>query len=80
EYCASGDPNGLEPVMPTIAPLRGEDGQFLPYVASNDITVFTILDTGTGRATSYRFNVYEPDSGVVEFDGFHLLNVKKEMQ
>lgn len=72
EYCASGDPNGLEPVMPTIAPLRGEDGQFLPYVASNNITVFTILDTGNGRVTSYRFNLYEPDSEVVEFDAFHL--------
>lgn len=56
EYAATGDPNGLKPVMPTLAPLLGDDDQSLPYVASNDVTVFSILDTGTGTVSSYRFD------------------------
>jgi hypothetical protein len=72
EYVATGDPNGLEPVIPTIAPLMGEDGQPLPYVASNDITVFSILDTETGTVGSYRFDTRSPASEVVKFDEFQL--------
>lgn len=56
EYATTGDPNGLKPVMPTLAPLLGDDDQSLPYVASNDVTVFSILDTGTGTVSSYRFD------------------------
>jgi len=72
EYAATGDPNGLEPVMPTLAPLLGEDNQPLPYVASNDITAFSILDTGTGIVSSYRFDTRSPESEVVKFDEFRL--------
>jgi len=72
KYAATGDPYGLEPVMPTIAPLLGEDGQPIPYVASNDITVFSIFDTETGLVSSYRFDTREPDSEVVKFDEFKL--------
>jgi hypothetical protein len=72
EYAATGDPNGLEPVMPTLAPLLGEDNQPLPYVASNDITVFSILDTATGKVSSYRFDTRSPESNVVKFDEFKL--------
>ncbi|HEY9876267.1 MAG TPA: metallophosphoesterase, partial [Candidatus Obscuribacterales bacterium] len=71
EYVETGDPNGLEPVLPTIAPLIDEDGKPLPYVASNDITVFSILDTGTGTVSSYRFDTAEA-SEVVKFDEFKL--------
>ncbi|MGB7445387.1 MAG: metallophosphoesterase family protein [Coleofasciculaceae cyanobacterium] len=71
-YAATGDPNRLEPVMPTIAPLMGEDNQPLPYVASNDITVFSILDTANGTISSYRFDTRQPDSEVVKFDEFRL--------
>jgi hypothetical protein len=71
EYVETGDPNGLEPVLPTIAPLIDEDGKPLPYVASNDITVFSILDTGTGTVSSYRFDTAE-GSEVVKFDEFKL--------
>lgn len=73
EYAATGDPNGLEPVMPAIAPLTGEDGQPQPYIASNDITVFSIFDTQTGTISSYRFDTREPDSEVVKFDEFQLV-------
>lgn len=66
----SGDPNGLEPIVPTIAPLLGEDGKPMPYIASNDITVFSIFDTATGTVSSYRFDTRKPDSEVIKFDEF----------
>lgn len=69
---ALGNPNGLEPIVPTIAPLLDTDGQPMPYIASNDITVFSIFDTGTGTVSSYRFDTREPESAVVKFDQFHL--------
>ena len=80
EYAATGDPNGLEPVIPTLAPLLGDDNQPLPYIASNDITVFSILDTGTGTVSSYRFDTRQgklshqdsPISEVEKFDKFRL--------
>ncbi|MDZ8050160.1 MAG: metallophosphoesterase [Aulosira sp. ZfuVER01] len=72
EYVVLGDPNGLEPVVPTIAPLLREDGQPMPYIASNDITVFSIFDTETGKVSSYRFDTRKPDSEVVKFDEFKL--------
>lgn len=70
-YPVTGDPNGLEAIVPTIAPLMGEDGKPLPYVASNEITAFSILDTGTGTVSSYRFDTVE-ESEVVKFDEFRL--------
>ncbi|MBK1986012.1 fibronectin type III domain-containing protein [Sphaerospermopsis aphanizomenoides BCCUSP55] len=72
DYTAIGDPNGLEPVIPTISPLLGEDGQPMPYIASNEITVFSIFDTGIGTISSYRFDTRKPDSEVVKFDEFKL--------
>jgi len=72
DYAAVGDPNGLEPVMPAIAPLSGDDGKPLPYIASNDITAFSIFDTGTGTISSYYFDTRKPESAVVKFDAFQL--------
>ena len=71
EYTPTGDPNGLEPIVPTIAPLA-QDEQELPYIANNNITVFTILDTGAGTISSYRFDTRYPDSEVIKFDEFPL--------
>lgn len=71
-YAAVGDPNGLEPVVPTIAPLTNEQGKPLPYIASNDITAFSILDTAAGTVASYYFDTRKPDSAVVKFDEFSL--------
>ena len=74
-YQATGDPNGLPPQAPNIAPLE-EDGQIRPYIASNDITVFSILETnsetGVGTISSYYFDTRQPDSDVVKFDEFQL--------
>ena len=72
KYAAIGDPNGLEPVMPEFAPLIDDQGQPQPYVASNDITVFSILDAGSGVVSSYRFDTRKPDSSVIKFDEFKL--------
>ncbi|MEH2183373.1 metallophosphoesterase [Nostoc sp.] len=72
DYVKLGDPNGLEPIVPTIAPLLGENGKPMPYIASNDITVFSIFDTGAGTISSYRFDTRKPDSEVLKFDEFKL--------
>ncbi|QLE56068.1 fibronectin type III domain-containing protein [Nostoc sp. TCL26-01] len=72
DYTALGDPNGLEPVLPNINALLGKDNQSLPYIASNDITVFSIFDTATGIVSSYRFDTRKPDSQVIKFDEFAL--------
>ena len=72
DYIASGNPNGLPPITPTISPLLGEDGQPLPYIASNQFTVFTIFDTGTSTVSSYRFDTTSPNSPVIKFDEFSL--------
>ncbi len=72
DYAQLGNPNGLEPVVPTIAPLINSDGQPMPYIASNDLTVFSILDTGTGSISSYYFDIRKPESAVVKFDEWKL--------
>ena len=74
DYTAIGNPNGLNPVIPTIAPLLGEDGRPLPYIDSNDITAFSIFDTANGGVSSYYFDTRQPDSDVVKFDEFKLKN------
>lgn len=73
-YAATGNPNGLEPIIPTLAPIRDENKQPLPYIASNDITIFSILDTGTGTVKSYYFDTRKPDSEVIIFDEFYLIS------
>ncbi|TVQ07192.1 MAG: metallophosphoesterase [Leptolyngbya sp. DLM2.Bin27] len=72
DYVAQGDPNGLDPVVPTLAPRRDDDGNPLPYLASNDITAFSILETETGTVSSYYFDTRLPGSAVVKFDEFRL--------
>jgi hypothetical protein len=72
-YSAIGDPNGLEPIMPTLSPLKDDAGRALPYIASNDITSFTIFDTGNATVSSYYFDTREPSAGVVKFDEFRLV-------
>ena len=71
-YTEIGDPYGLEPVIPTIDPLLDEKGQPLPYISSNEITVFSVFDTGKGTVSSYRFDTRKPDSEVIKFDEFQL--------
>ncbi len=67
-----GNPNGLEPIVPNIAPVLGADGQALPYIASNDHTVFSIFNSTKGSVSSYYCDLRQPDSVVVKFDEFQL--------
>lgn len=74
DYLRTGDPHGRKPIMPSdFNPLGAwtEDGD-LPFMCSNDITAFSILDTGTGMVTSYAFDTRDPNSEVVKFDQFSL--------
>jgi len=71
-YSAVGDPNGLEPIMPSVSPLTDEQGNLLPYIASNDVTSFTLFDTGSGTLSSYYFDTRRPQSAVVKFDEFTI--------
>ena len=72
-YTEIGDPYGLEPVLPTIEPLLNGNGKPLPYISSNQITVFTIFDTEQGTVSSYRFDTSKPNCEVVKFDEFKLV-------
>ena len=72
KYVESGDPNGLEPIVPSIEPLKGEDGKPLPYITSKETTIFSILDTENGTVNSYYFDTTKPESEVVKFDEFEL--------
>jgi uncharacterized membrane protein len=71
-YVAAGNPNGLPAVLPTLSPLADEAGNAQPYLASNDITAFSILDTATGTVSSYLFDTRQPAAPVVRFDQFSL--------
>jgi hypothetical protein len=73
-YPELGDPHGLKPIVPTIAPLQSQDGKPMPYITSNDITVFSIFDTGTGTVSSYRFDTSQLESKVVKFDEFQIMS------
>jgi len=84
-FAVIGNPNGLPPIMPNIAPLVDHDGQELPYIASNDITVFSIFDTATGTVSSYRYDTRTPDAPAIIFDQFKLkdmplLSIKPQNQ
>ncbi|MDP0499815.1 MAG: metallophosphoesterase [Verrucomicrobiota bacterium JB022] len=75
-YFTVGDPWGAEPIMPTIAPVmqNPNDATTLPTIDSNSITVFSILDTATQTVSSYYFDTAQPESAVVKFDEFSVLN------
>ena len=72
EYIALGDPNGLKPVIPTVKPLLNENGKPFPFLSSNELTAFSILDTEKGTVSSYYFDTRQPDSEAIKFDEFSL--------
>ena len=71
-YLAQGDPGGLDPLVPTIAPLHNAHGQELPFIADNDFVVFQALDTGTGTVTSWYVDRGNTHAGAIKFDEFSL--------
>ncbi|MDJ0842862.1 metallophosphoesterase family protein [Crocosphaera sp.] len=72
-YVEIGNPNGLKPIIPNLAPLKDENNNVLPYIASNEITVFSILDTEKATVSSYYFDTRQPNSKVIKFDEFTIL-------
>ena len=71
-YLAQGNPGGLDPVVPTLAPLRTADGTPLPFIADSRYVVFQALDTGTGLVTSWYVDLDAEDPAAVEFDQLPL--------
>lgn len=71
-YLAQGNPGGLEPVVPSIAPLRNPDGAPLPFIADSNYVVFQALDTATGLVTSWYVDMRDVGAGAVKFDQFAL--------
>jgi hypothetical protein len=71
-YLAQGNPGGLDPVVPTLAPLRNADGTPLPFIADNRYVVFQALDTGTGLVTSWYVDLDAAEPTAVKFDQFAL--------
>ncbi|MEA5509963.1 metallophosphoesterase [Crocosphaera sp. UHCC 0190] len=72
-YRETGNPNGLEPIIPNLNPLKDKNNNPLPYIASNDITIFSILDTEKGTISSYRFDTRQGNSEVIKFDDFKII-------
>ncbi|MEM7579316.1 MAG: metallophosphoesterase, partial [Cyanobacteria bacterium P01_A01_bin.80] len=72
-YIANGDPYGLEPTIPTIKPFLDESKQPLPYISSNDITVFSIFETATATVSSYYFDTRKSGTPAIKFDEFRLV-------
>lgn len=76
-YAPADDPHGRAPIFPTMAnPMRefGETAEDVPFVSSNNITVFTYIDTSMegGMVRSFAFDTRDPDGEVIEFDRFPL--------
>lgn len=68
DFALTGDLYGNEPSFPNLEDLPGNE----PYLSSNEITVFSILDTGKGCVDSFYFDTTQLESKVVKFDSFKL--------
>lgn len=76
DYAVTGDPHGYEPVSPTeFSPMaNASSGEDLPCIASNEMTAFSVLETGPEGTTvsSYVFDTTDPEGEVELFDRFEL--------
>ena len=68
DFAIMGDLYGNEPEYPSQCALPDNK----PYLASETITAFSVLDTGSGTIDSYYFDTSNPESTVVKFDSFSL--------
>lgn len=71
----TGDPQGRQPIYPTLfnPMLRaGESDVAVPFVCSNRLSVFTILESDTGQVRSFVLDAHDPAGPVREFDRFTL--------
>ena len=78
DYVRFGDPQGRPDVPPSRVPevdvMRDIEGgpEGLPFISSNGVTVFSILDSGDGTVRSYAHDTEFPRSPAVEVDCFPL--------
>jgi len=75
DYPRTGDPRGRVPVMPTgFNPMfeHGESTVPVPFVCSNRLSVFSVLDSAAGVVRSYVIDTADPDAKAREFDQFVL--------
>lgn len=76
-YPSVDDPHGREPIYPNLAnPMQLFEATPapVPFVSSNNVTVFSYIDTGMGMVRSFAFDTRNPDGDVLEFDRFPLLD------
>lgn len=72
-YPTVGDPHGLAPIFPSLfSPQQDNNGEDLPCIASNDMTIFSMFNTETGMISSYIYDTRQPDSDPVLFDEFAI--------
>ncbi len=72
-YVKFGDPHGLAPLQPSLfSPRKDANGMNLPCVASDQLTVFTILDTSNGTLNSYVYDLSTPKVKPRLFDIFKI--------
>ncbi|GAA3637764.1 metallophosphoesterase [Microbacterium awajiense] len=71
-YLAQGNPGGLEAIVPNVSPFLAADGTPQPFVQSNDLAVFAMLDTGANELVSYAYDVRTPDVDPWIIDRFSL--------
>lgn len=73
DYIATGDPNGLEPIVPSLLPFYNDESQALPFVAQPQLSVFSILDTADGCVRSYFIDSSQAEMPAVLFDVFSVV-------
>lgn len=81
DYPVAGEVHGRTMAQPSIVnPIRTLDRrttswteQDLPFVASNNLCTFSMLDTAAATVTSWCFDTRDPASAVVRFDELNLL-------
>ena len=75
DYPREGDPHDRSMALPTLrhpqVELAGAAGP-VPFVTSNDITVYSVFDSGTGLLASYAFDTRYPARAPFKFDEFSL--------
>lgn len=75
DHPRTGDPQGRAPMMPTVFnPMQdlGESPDPLPFVCSNRLSAFSVLDSAAGEVRSYVVDTADPDAPAREFDRFAL--------
>ena len=81
DYPVAGEVHARPMAQPSLVnPMRTLDrrsaawtGQDLPFVASNNLCTFSVLDTATATVTSWCFDSRDPASAPVRFDELALL-------